>query len=64
VGADLAFANLYDADLEGAHLEQADLSGAFNLTQQQIDSAHGNQDTKLPPDLHIPESWKKSATQK
>jgi hypothetical protein len=37
----------------------ADLSAARNLTQRQIDEAKGDANTKLPANLHVPESWKK-----
>jgi hypothetical protein len=43
-----------EADLSGA-----DLRFASNPTQQQIDAAKGNSTTKLPANLHMPESWKK-----
>lgn len=56
-GAHLGQANLEGADLEGADLHYSDLSEARFLMQEQIDSAWGNKDTKLPPDLKMPESW-------
>jgi hypothetical protein len=63
-GADLREADLSEADLSESKLGGADLSGANlsearYLTQQQIDTAKGNTDTKLPANLHMPESWKK-----
>jgi uncharacterized protein YjbI with pentapeptide repeats len=51
--ADLTKANLRNADLTGAHFEGAYLSEAVNLTQEQLDSACGDEKTKLPPGLHI-----------
>lgn len=45
--ADLSGANLSRTDLTGA-----DLSGAKNLTQEQLDKACGNADTKPPGGLH------------
>jgi uncharacterized protein YjbI with pentapeptide repeats len=65
-GADLRRADLSDADLSGAELGEADLSGANlqtakNLTQQQIEKAKGNLETKLPAGKKMPESWKASA---
>ena len=71
-GADLSGADLRGADLSPAFLVAANLSRAFlvaanlskanlwhaNLTQEQIDAAKGDSDTKLPDDLHMPESWK------
>ena len=71
-GALLSAADLRLADLTGAHFDGADLSGAYldgtylawadlgaahGLSQKQIDSAHGNKQTKLPPGLKRPESW-------
>jgi len=63
-GADLREANLREAhlreaDLSGAHLFGADLRDAVDLTQKQINAAKGDSATKLPYDLHMPESWKK-----
>ena len=62
-GASLDNAHLGGADLNGADLTFANLRGtnlgdAENLTQQQIDSVKGNKDTKLPPGLVMPDSWK------
>jgi len=47
-GANLEGAFLYNANLEKAHLEGADLSKAKGLTQEQIDSAIIDENTKLP----------------
>jgi uncharacterized protein YjbI with pentapeptide repeats len=47
-GADLSGANLKGADLSGAHLR-----GAENLTQDQADSACGDEKTELDPPLTI-----------
>ena len=57
----LAGAALLGAHLKGAHLDGADLSRAKDLTQPQIDSAHGDEHTKLPPELekHRPAHWLK-----
>jgi uncharacterized protein YjbI with pentapeptide repeats len=57
-GADLRFADLSSADLTGAHLihanlSRADLTGAKYLTQEQLDKACGNADTKLPEGLTL-----------
>jgi len=59
----LKFADLSGATLAGAKLKLTDLSGvdlskAIGLTQEQIESAVGDQGTKLPLGLHIPETWK------
>lgn len=56
--ADLIIANLYEADLaeanlEGASLVATNLRGAKNLTQQQLDTACGNNQTTLPSGLSI-----------
>lgn len=63
-GATLYKANLRGADLTSADLREAlvhgaDLTGALYLTQEQIDAANGDANTRLPDDLHMPESWKK-----
>jgi hypothetical protein len=60
---DLRWANLNGADLSAAHLiwaslSGADLSDARGLTQEQIELAIGDANTKLPAGLHMPESWK------
>ena len=57
--ANFSGALLDDANLSGSYLSGADLSEAYSLTQAQIDAANGNADTKLPSNLHMPESWKK-----
>jgi uncharacterized protein YjbI with pentapeptide repeats len=41
------------ADLSGADLSGADLGGAKDLTQEQLDKACGNADTKLPEGLTL-----------
>lgn len=62
-GADLRRADLSGADLSGAELGESDVSGADlrnarNLTQQQVEKAKGNADTKLPEGRRMPEAWK------
>ena len=52
-GANLSGANLSDANLSGANLSGANLTGAKNLTQEQLDKACGNADTKLPEGLTL-----------
>ena len=54
----LSGANLQGADLSGASLQQAtlvgaNLQGAIELTQEQLDSACGDAETKLPPGMFI-----------
>jgi uncharacterized protein YjbI with pentapeptide repeats len=56
--ANLSGANLTGADLRGANLSDADLSAANltevkNLTQEQLDTACGDADTKLPEGLKV-----------
>ncbi|SDT40243.1 Pentapeptide repeat-containing protein [Friedmanniella luteola] len=51
-GADLRSADLRDADLSGAHL-----ADALFLTQFQVNSADGDEDTELPPRLTRPDHW-------
>jgi len=58
-GAILEDANFEDADLGGANLVKAvlwgaNLSQARNLTQQQLDTACGDESTQLPADYTIP----------
>ncbi len=50
--------NLRNANLKGTLLHGANLSSARNLTQEQINIARGDKDTKLPPDLTRPPHWK------
>ncbi len=50
-GADLVRANLQEADLDNADLQGADLRFAKGLTQEQLDRACGDADTKLPEHL-------------
>ena len=49
--ADLRLANLQGADLSFANLQGADLRDAKGLTQEQLDWACGDKNTKLPDDL-------------
>jgi hypothetical protein len=62
IGADLRFADLRSADLigadlRGASLAGADLTGALFLTQAQVDSARGDEATRLPAGLRRPAHW-------
>ncbi len=52
-------ANFSNTDLEKTDFHGADLSQARNLTQEQINLARGDESTKLPDGLALPESWKK-----
>jgi uncharacterized protein YjbI with pentapeptide repeats len=55
----LSAAVLSGANLSGAALGATDLSQAVGLEQQQIARALGLRETKLSPDLHVPDSWVK-----
>jgi hypothetical protein len=56
-GTNLQGAILEDAILEDAKLKGADLRGAQDLTQEQIEQAQGDENTKLPEYLRTPKSW-------
>ena len=56
LGADLTEANLFGAILLGADLSGADLSAAI-LTQEHLEQAEGDENTRLPPHLKPPEHW-------
>ena len=48
---------LAGANLRAADLREADLSRAWYLTQQRVNKARGNEDTKLPEGLEMPSHW-------
>ncbi len=52
-----AGANLQGANLQGANLEKANLQEATALTQEQLEHASGDENTKLPEGLKVPKSW-------
>ncbi len=56
-GADLRGADVIGADLRAADLRGADLDGALFLTQAQLESARGDDATKLPPTRARPSHW-------
>ncbi|MEM7586674.1 MAG: pentapeptide repeat-containing protein [Acidobacteriota bacterium] len=57
-GADLRGASFRAAKLAGADLAGANLLGARNLTQEQVNSAEGDSETRLPVELAVPGRWK------
>ncbi|HWS57514.1 MAG TPA: pentapeptide repeat-containing protein [Actinotalea sp.] len=56
-GADLRRADLTGADLRGARLQGADLTGAIFVSQAQLDSAVGDDRTRLPDGRSRPVHW-------
>ena len=56
-GEDHSGADLRGADLRGADLRGADLRGVRNLTQEQLESARGDEETRLPEGLVRPAAW-------
>jgi hypothetical protein len=58
-GANLQGARLEDANLQEARLEGAHLEAAQDLTQEQINSAFGDENTMLPGGLDPPAQWTK-----
>ncbi|MGP4081503.1 pentapeptide repeat-containing protein [Pseudalkalibacillus sp. R45] len=56
---DLRKADFIGADFREANLEGANLKGALFLTQSQINSANGDQHTKIPNYLERPGHWLK-----
>ena len=55
--ASLGAARLEGANLLGARLERAFLRKAIGLTQEQIEEAYGDRETKLPDGLDRPAHW-------
>ncbi|NJL27909.1 MAG: pentapeptide repeat-containing protein [Thermoanaerobaculia bacterium] len=55
--ANLSKANLIEANLLDARLSGTDLSEAINLTQSQVEVAHGDVATRLPQGLTRPAHW-------
>jgi uncharacterized protein YjbI with pentapeptide repeats len=61
-GADLRGAIFFKTNLEDAELTRADLRGvdlrhAEGLTQEQVEEAIGDEETKLPKGLRQPKNW-------
>ncbi len=55
--ADLRKCDFIGADMRDADLSSANLEGSFFLTQAQVNSAKGNQQTRLPSSLQKPKHW-------
>ncbi len=47
-------------NLAGADLSGADLREVVGLTQEQIDLTYGDEETQLPDDFKVPDTWTKS----
>lgn len=56
-GVDLSFTDLIGADLRDTDIRGADLSNSIFITQSQINSAKGDDNTKLPNSLYCPSCW-------
>jgi hypothetical protein len=56
-GCNLKGTNFLGADMRDVNIENVDLSESLFLTQGQINSASGNQNTKLPKTLCRPMKW-------
>jgi uncharacterized protein YjbI with pentapeptide repeats len=54
---DLSGVNLIGADMRDTNIKGANLSNCIFITQQQVNSANGDANTKLPGSLSIPEFW-------
>ncbi|MFT4416406.1 pentapeptide repeat-containing protein [Fredinandcohnia humi] len=55
--SDLRFVDFIGADVRDANLSGANLTGSIFLTQAQVNSAIGDNQTKLPAHLKRPEHW-------
>lgn len=55
--ADLSYTDCLGADFRNADLSHANLKGAMFLTQSQINSAMGNNNTIIPEHLNRPDHW-------
>src|SRR5829696_299806 len=55
--ANLQKALFAGANLQGANLEKANLQEATALTQEQLEHASGDENTKMPEGLKVPKSW-------
>jgi uncharacterized protein YjbI with pentapeptide repeats len=57
ISADLSEATFLQAKLAGARIDNANLMGAKELTQEQLESALGNDLTRLPAGYSRPNHW-------
>ncbi|WP_041253993.1 pentapeptide repeat-containing protein [Frankia sp. EAN1pec] len=57
VGVNFTGAQLVQADFTGARLNGANLMNAEGVSQEQVDVAFGDSETRLPPGLTLPASW-------
>jgi uncharacterized protein YjbI with pentapeptide repeats len=55
--ANLSDARLNGANLSGAEVDGVDLSEVKYLTQEQLNSADGDANTRLPEGLQRPDHW-------
>jgi uncharacterized protein YjbI with pentapeptide repeats len=56
---DLSGVNLIGADMRDTNIRGANLENSIFITQQQVNSANGDANTKLPASLTIPKHWSK-----
>lgn len=56
---DLSGVNLIGADMRDTNIKGANLANSIFLTQQQVNTANGDVNTKLPASLTIPKYWSK-----
>ncbi len=61
IEANLGKTDLSEIDLRGANLSDANLSEATGLTQEQIDSARGDRNTRMPEGIQRPARWGKKS---
>ena len=56
---DLSGINLIGADMRDTNIKGANLENSVFITQQQVNTANGDSNTKLPVSLTIPKYWSK-----
>lgn len=57
--SDLSGANLIGADMRDTNIKGANLENSIFITQQQVNAANGDMNTKLPASLKLPKYWSK-----